>query len=205
MLFKNRTGAKRVKEQPGVKAPPGQFVTDKWPVMTFGGTPSIDLDTWRFDIFGLVDEEVSLSWEEFTSLPPITVDSEFHCVTQWSRLENTWEGVAFSEVLNLVQARPEAAYVMAHCYGGYTTNLALDALTDDDVLFAYKHDGAPLDAHHGGPLRLVVPKRYGWKSAKWVNGIELMARDKPGFWEQRGYHMEADPWREERFGSPSWR
>ena len=161
----------------------------------------IDLDTWRFDIFGLVDEEKSLNWEEFTSLPKVTIDAEFHCVTQWSRLENTWEGVSFSEVIRLVDPKPEATHVMAHCFGGYTTNLALDVLNDDDVLFAYNHDGAPLDLDHGGPLRLVVPKKYAWKSAKWVNGIELMDRDRPGFWEQRGYHMEADPWKEERFGS----
>ncbi len=202
MLFKKLTGIKKVKEQAGVTAPPGQYVTDKWPVMSFGGAPHIDLETWRFDIFGLVDEERSLNWEEFMDLPKVTVDSEFHCVTQWSRLENTWEGVSFSEVMKLVAAKSEATHVMAHCFGGYTTNLALDVLTDDDVLFAYNHDGRPIDRDHGGPLRLVVPKRYAWKSAKWVNGIEFMEKDKPGFWEQRGYHMEADPWREERFGSP---
>lgn len=202
MLFKKLTGTKAIKEQAGVSAPPGQYITDKWPVMSFGAAPKIDLGTWRFDIFGLVDDEKSLDWQEFMALPKITVDSEFHCVTQWSRLENTWEGVSFNEVMNLVTPKSEATHVMMHCFGGYTTNLALDALTDDDVLFAYNHDGNPLDRDHGGPLRLVVPKRYAWKSAKWVNGIEFMEKDKPGFWEQNGYHMEADPWREERFGSP---
>ena len=201
MLFKRLTGTKTIKKQEGVVAPPGQFVTEKWPVMTFDAPPRIDLETWRFDIFGLVDEEKSLNWEEFMSLPKVTIDSEFHCVTQWSRLENTWEGVSFSEVMGLVEPKPEASHAMVHCFGGYTTNLALDVLLDDDVLFAYNHDGAPLDRDHGGPLRLVVPKKYAWKSAKWVNGIELMDRDRPGFWEQRGYHMEADPWKEERFGS----
>ena len=183
----------------GRPVPPGQYATEKFPVLTFGGTPSIDLKTWRFKVFGLVEEEVELGWEEFVGLGKVTVDAEFHCVTQWSRLDNTWEGVPFTAVMAVVRPKPEATYVMAHSYGGYTTNVALDVLVDDDVLFAYRHDGAPLPADHGGPLRLVVPKRYGWKSAKWVNGLEFMAKDAPGFWEQRGYHMEADPVKEQRF------
>ena len=186
-------------DQEGLDVPPGQYVTKKFPVLSFGPTPRIDLDTWRFRLFGLVEEEVSLDWKQLTALDKVTVDAAFHCVTQWSRLENTWEGVAFSEVMKLVKPKPEARYVMVHCYGGYTSNLPLDALMDDDVLFAYRHDGEPLAPEHGGPLRLVVPKRYGWKSAKWVNALELMAEDAPGFWEVRGYNMNADPWREERF------
>ena len=182
-------------------APPGQFVTDRFPVLTFGPTPQISLDDWQFKIFGLVDEEITLDWKQFNDLPQVTLDAEFHCVTQWSKLQNTWEGILFTDVMKLVTPRPEAKYVMAHCYGGYTTNVALDVLADDDVLFAHSHDGAPLTAQHGGPMRLVVPKRYGWKSAKWVNGIEFMAEDEPGFWETRGYHMEGDPWKEERFWS----
>ena len=181
------------------KAPPGQYVTKKFPVLSFGPTPSIDLETWELRVFGLVEEEVTLSWTEFTGLEKVRVDAEFHCVTQWSRLENTWEGVSFNELMKLVSPKSEARYVMAHCYGGYTTNLALDVLQEDDVLLAYRHDGAPLPPEHGGPMRLVVPKRYGWKSAKWVNGLEFMAEDAPGFWEARGYHMEADPWKEQRF------
>ena len=180
-------------------APPGQYVTKKFPVLSFGPTPPIDLETWEFRVFGLVEEEVALSWTEFTALEKVTVDAEFHCVTQWSRMENTWEGVSFNELMKLVFPKPEARYVMAHCYAGYTTNLALDVLQEDDVLLAYRHDGAPLPREHGGPMRLVVPKRYGWKSAKWVNGLEFMAEDAPGFWEARGYHMEADPWKEQRF------
>ena len=190
----------RVKQdQTGLDVPPGQYVTEKFPVLTFGPTPRIDLDEWRFRIFGLVEREIVLDWEQFTGLEKATVDAEFHCVTQWSRLENTWEGVLFEDVMNLVTPKPEARFVMVHCYGGYTTNVALDALLDSDVLFAYRHDGAPLEPKHGGPMRLVVPKRYGWKSAKWVNGMEFMAEDAPGFWEQRGYHMEGDPWKEQRF------
>ena len=179
--------------------PPGQFVTDKFPVLTFGPTPRIDLATWQFRVSGLVDEELTLSWQEFNDLPQVTLDAEFHCVTQWSKLQNTWQGVLFTDLMDLVSPKQEAKFVMAHCYGGYTTNVALDVLLDDDVLFAHSHDGEPLTPQHGGPMRLVVPKRYGWKSAKWVNGIEFMAEDAPGFWEMRGYHMEGDPWKEDRF------
>ena len=182
-------------------APPGQFVTDRFPILTFGPTPRIGLDTWQFKIFGLVEDEITLDWQQFNDLPQVKLDAEFHCVTQWSKLQNTWEGILFTDVMKLVTPKPEAKYVMAHCYGGYSTNVALDVLLDDDVLFAHSHDGTPLTPEHGGPMRLVVPKRYGWKSAKWVNGIEFMAEDEPGFWEMRGYHMEGDPWKEERFWS----
>lgn len=199
-MLKKLGRTKTIKQdQTGLDVPPGQYVTDKFPVLTYGSTPRIDLAQWRFRVFGLVEQEVVLDWSQFASLPKTTVDAAFHCVTQWSRLENTWEGVAFSEVMKLVKPRSEAKYVMAHCYGGYTTNLALDVLLDDDVLFAYNHDGKPLPPEHGGPLRLVVPKRYGWKSAKWVNGLEFLAQDAPGFWEMRGYNMNGDPWKEERF------
>ena len=199
-MLKKLGRATKIKQQrDGAKAPPGQYVTEKFPVLTFGPTPKIDLDTWRFRVFGLVEDELELDWQQFFSLDKTTVDAEFHCVTQWSRLDNTWEGVAFNELIKLVNPKPQAKFVMVHCYGGYTTNLALDALQDSDVLFAHRHDGAPLPAEHGGPLRLVVPKRYGWKSAKWANGVELMAEDAPGFWEQRGYHMEGDPLKEQRF------
>ncbi|MCI0437821.1 MAG: sulfite oxidase-like oxidoreductase [Chloroflexi bacterium] len=199
MLKKIGRVARIKQNQEGLDVPPGQYVTEKFPVLTYGGTPKIDLAEWRFRVFGLVEEEKVWNWEEFLALGNVVLDAEFHCVTQWSRLENTWEGVPFKEVVKHVRPKPEAKYVMAHCYGGYTTNLALDVLVDDDVLFAYKHDGEPLAPDHGGPMRLVVPKRYGWKSAKWVNGLEFMEKDAPGFWEVRGYHMNGDPWKEERF------
>ena len=186
-------------DQEGLDVPPGQFVTEKFPVLTFGPTPQVDLETWRMRVFGLVEEEVTLDWDGLLSLGTRVVEAPFHCVTQWSRLENTWEGVPFSALMELAKPKPEAAYVMAHCYGGYTTNIALDVMMDDDVILAHRHDGEPLSPEHGGPLRLVVPKRYGWKSAKWLNGIELMAADAPGFWETRGYHMNGDPIKEERF------
>ena len=181
------------------RVPPGQFVTDKFPVLTYGPTPQIDLKEWRLQVSGLVEREVSLTWEQFLALPQTTVVADLHCVTQWSRLNNRWEGVPAREVLRLARPRPEGRYVMLHCYGGYTTNLPLDVLLGDDVLLAHRHDGQPLTPEHGWPLRLVVPQRYGWKSAKWVRGLEVMAEDEPGFWEQRGYNMNADPWKEERF------
>ena len=185
--------------QGNLELPPGQFETKKFPVLTFGPAPKIDLDTWQLSLFGLVEEEITLDWAQFTSLETVRVEAPFHCVTQWSRLQNVWEGPPFADVMKLTRPKPEARYVMAHCYGGYTTNLPLDVLMDDDVLLAYRHDGEPLALEHGGPLRLVVPKRYGWKSAKWVNGLEMMADDSPGFWEARGYHMNGEYWREERF------
>ena len=199
MLKKLGRLTKITQDEEDGRAPPGQYVTAKFPVLSFGSTPRIGLKDWRFKVFGLVEEEVTFDWDQFLSLGQITVDAEFHCVTQWSRLDNTWESVLFRNLVRVVKPKPAARYLMAHCYGGYTTNLALEVLNDSDVLFAHRHDGEPLAPEHGGPLRLVVPKRYGWKSAKWVNGLEFMENDAFGFWEQRGYHMEGDPWKEQRF------
>jgi len=182
------------------KLPPGQYLTEKFPVLTYGPVPDFDPKTWDFKIFGLVEQSVRFSYQEFMSLPKIKVVADFHCVTAWSRLDNEWEGVGIKEVMKGVKLKPEAKFVMAHCDGGYTTNLPLGAILDDDVLFAYKHDGKNLSPEHGWPLRLVVPKRYAWKSAKWVRGIEFMDRDRPGFWERYGYHNDGDPWKEERYG-----
>lgn len=186
-------------DQEGLKVPPGQYVTGRFPVLTYGSPPEIDLSEWRFRIFGLVEEETVFTLEEFMALPRVALTRDFHCVTQWSRLDNLWEGVAFRDVVRHVQVRPEAGYVMARCYGGYSTNLPLDVAMEEDVLLAHHQEGDPLKADHGGPLRLVVPSRYGWKSAKWVNSLEFMAQDAPGFWERMGYHMNGDPWKEERF------
>ena len=182
----------------GSRVPPGQFVSKKFPVLTYGSTPKVDLGTWQLRVFGLVEREVELDWEELTQLPWNISTADFHCVTQWSSLDNTWEGVSFASVAALAQPKPEGRYVMAHCYGGYTTNLPLD-LAMDEGLLAHKQNGQPLGEAHGWPLRLIIPSRYGWKSAKWINGIELIAEDAPGFWEQRGYNLNADPWKEERF------
>ncbi len=188
-----------IKKQEGVEAPPGQFVTDKFPVLTYGQTPVVETKDWKLQVFGLVYEEIELNWDDFMSMPQTTLTRDFHCVTQWSRLDNLWQGVQFREVMNWLRPKPEGSQVMAHCYGGYSTNLPLDVLMEEDVLFAHMHDGQPLERKHGGPMRLVVPSRYGWKSAKWVSGLEFMDEERPGFWEQLGYHRNGDPWKEERF------
>ena len=181
------------------RLPPGQVRTDKWPVLHYGSIPRIDLASWDFRVYGLVDQPVRWSWEEFRALPQVQVRSDIHCVTRWSRYDNTWQGVAFKEILARVTPKPEASFVIVHAEQDYTANLPLAELIQDDVLFAHSHDGEPLAPEHGWPLRLVVPHRYFWKSAKWVRGVEFVERDRPGFWERNGYHNDADPWTEERF------
>ena len=192
----------RVKTAPdqgyGERVPPGQFVTNKFPVLTYGPEPKIDIKTWRMRVFGLVGREMTLDWDQFAALPWQTVEADFHCVTQWSALDQTWEGVWLADLVELAGVSADSNFVMAHCFGGYSTNLPLDIALEEGLL-VHKQDGKPLGKSHGWPLRLVVPSLYGWKSAKWVNGIELMAEDAPGFWELRGYHNNGDPWKEERF------
>ena len=182
----------------GDRVPPGQFLSDKFPVLTHGSAPDIDMDLWSMKVFGLVEQELELNWNGFKGLDWEVVTSDFHCVTQWSSLDNTWEGVRFSTLVESARPLGNAAYVMAHCYGDYTTNIPLDVCLSEGFL-AHKRNGEELGKDHGGPLRLIIPSRYAWKSAKWVNGIELLAEDSPGFWEQRGYSNNADPWKEERF------
>jgi DMSO/TMAO reductase YedYZ molybdopterin-dependent catalytic subunit len=186
----------------GRRVPPGQSRTRKWPVLDASGPPSVDLAKWRFRVAGLVGKGVEWSWEEFEKLPRVRVFADFHCVTRWSRLGNLWEGVPTRELLRLAGgAAPEARYVMAYGYDrGWSTNLPLEHFLAEDALVATLHDGAPISAEHGGPARLIVPRLYAWKSAKWVAGIELVKDDRPGFWEANGYHMRGDPWLEERFG-----
>ena len=179
--------------------PPGQFITEKFPVLTFGKSPEIYLNNWEFTAYGLVNKQIKFNWSEFTNLKSTKITAQFHCVTQWSRLENTWEGIPFSTISEIIQPKPNARFAMVHCYGGYSTNLELSSMLESNVLLAYKHDNQPLTTQHGGPMRLVIPNRYGWKSAKWVKGIELMEQNAPGFWESRGYHMYGDPWKEQRF------
>ena len=181
------------------RLPPGQVRTDKWPVLHHGSVPGVDLKTWDFRVQGLVGQPVRWTHEQFRALPTVDVRSDIHCVTRWSRFDNTWHGVSFKEVLSRVAAKPEARFAVIHAEQGFTTNLSLAELIKDDVLFAWQHDGEDLAPEHGWPLRLVVPRRYFWKSAKWVRAVELTADDHPGFWERSGYHNEADPWREERF------
>ncbi|MBU7023950.1 MAG: sulfite oxidase-like oxidoreductase [Theionarchaea archaeon] len=181
------------------RVPPGQRVTERWPVLQYGSIYYIDVDDWTFTISGLVEQERVLRIEEVLSLPRVTVFSDIHCVTGWSKLNNVWEGVSTSVIKDLVTIRPEAQYVMVHAEKGFTTNLRLDDFFAEDVLFALKHDGRELTPEHGYPVRLVVPRLYFWKSAKWVTGVEFMAEDKRGFWESHGYHNRGDPWREERY------
>jgi DMSO/TMAO reductase YedYZ molybdopterin-dependent catalytic subunit len=184
------------------QVPPGQHVTEKWPVLHYGSIPRFNAATWDFRIFGLVEEQRTLTYEEFMALPRTARTCDIHCVTAWSRLGVTFEGVATRVVLDLVKVRPEAAFVMVHGEQGYETNLPLEYLQADDALFASRADGADLAPEHGWPLRLVVRRLYFWKSAKWVRGIELMATDRAGFWERNGYHLHGDPWKEERYSSP---
>lgn len=182
------------------RVPPGQHLVDGWPTLQYGGVRRLDASSWSFRIFGLVDEEKTLSFGEFMSLPMVKVFSDIHCVTSWSKLDNLWEGVSTKAIMGLVRVSPEARFVVVHAPGGFSTNLSLDDFLQDDVIFAVKHDGKVLDPDHGYPVRLVVPRLYFWKSAKWANGLEFVAEDRPGFWESHGYHNHGDPWTEERYG-----
>ncbi|HET8629833.1 MAG TPA: sulfite oxidase-like oxidoreductase [Thermomicrobiales bacterium] len=192
-------GRRRYPPEIEARIPPGQTLTEKWPVLSYGRTPRFDPATWGLRVFGLVEEERRWTYEEFRALSTTKVTADVHCVTTWSLLGSEWEGVAVKELLRHVRLKPEARYVMQHCDGGYTTNLPLDVFLGDDVLLCYRRDGEDLTPDHGWPLRLVVPSRYFWKSAKWVRGLEFMAEDRLGFWELYGYNNHADPWKEERF------
>jgi DMSO/TMAO reductase YedYZ molybdopterin-dependent catalytic subunit len=181
------------------RVPPGQRLVSRLPVLHYGSIPAFQEATWDFRLYGLVQEEISFTYQQILALPKLRVVTDIHCVTTWSMLDTIWEGVSAGVLLSYVSLLPEARYVMVHCDHGYTTNLPLEALLDDDVLFAYRYNDAPLPAQHGYPLRLVVPKRYFWKSAKWVRALEFMSHDRRGFWESRGYHNDGDPWKDERY------
>ncbi len=181
------------------RLPPGQYLTKKWPVLSYERTPQQLPPDWKLKVTGKVEHPLELTWEEFLALPRTTFTADIHCVTTWSRYDNTWEGVHIREILRRAKPLPSAKFVTAHSWTGYTTNLPLADLDDDDVMIALTHDGQDLEPEHGGPVRLLVPKLYFYKSAKWLDGLEFMERDRPGFWEQRGYHNHADPWTEERY------
>ncbi|HEY2217894.1 MAG TPA: sulfite oxidase-like oxidoreductase [Gaiellaceae bacterium] len=181
------------------RLPPGQYLTRKWPVLHAGGVPHTDLATWTFRVFGEVEEEVTLDWEQFSALPRTSNVQDIHCVTRWSRFDAEFEGVHWRELAPLVRPRPAARFVIAHAEQGFTSNVPLTFLEHDQALLATRADGEPLSSEHGGPLRLVVPGKYFWKSAKWLREIELSATDRLGFWERYGYHNDADPWQEERY------
>src|SRR5436309_2783250 len=188
-------------QDPAIAAriPAGQYRTEKFPVLHYGSVPKTDLRTWDFKVWGLVGSPFTLTWDQFKALPRKTVETDIHCVTRWSKLDTVWEGVAIQSILEAAQLRPEANHVLAHSEQGYTANLPLDVLNDDDVMLADTFNGEPLELEHGYPLRLLVPKRYFWKSAKWIRGLEFLDHDQLGFWERYGYNNDADPWKEERF------
>ena len=181
------------------RLPPGQSLTLKWPVLHYGSVPQFDPERWDFRVYGLVANPFRLNWNEFSKLPRVERVSDFHCVTRWSRFDNHWTGVSIRELLKRASPLPEAKFVLVHAEQGYTANLPLADLDRAEVLLATHHDGQPLAADHGGPLRLIVPHLYGWKSVKWVRSLEFLDRDQPGFWEQNGYHIYGDPWKEQRY------
>lgn len=182
------------------RLPPGQTLTKKWPVLHVGSIPTFNPATWDFNIHGLVKEPKRFTWPEFQALPTVQQVSDMHCVTRWSKFDSTFTGIPVAEVMKHVELLPTANYVMVEADPGYTANIPIAEFLADDVMFVLKYEGQPLAAEHGYPVRLLVPKLYLWKSAKWVRGLEFMAEDQPGFWEQYGYHNHGDPWLEERFG-----
>jgi DMSO/TMAO reductase YedYZ molybdopterin-dependent catalytic subunit len=181
------------------RVPPGQTLTDKFPVLSYGPTPRFNPEKWDFRVVGLIAAPLYFNYQQFRALPQTKMVADFHCVTTWSRLDNLWEGVVVKDLMTRVKLAPSVSHVVLHCDGGYTTNLPLEAFLDDDVILAHRHDGRDLEPDHGWPLRLVVPKLYAWKSAKWLRAIEFTDEDRRGFWEVRGYHNHADPWKEERY------
>lgn len=182
------------------RLPPGQRLVENWPVLDLGIQPDVPIADWRLTIDGTVENPVAWDWLAYMAQPQVEDVSDIHCVTQWSRYDNRWRGVSTRHVVELVRPRPETTDVILHGYDGYTTNVTLAAFADEDCLIAHSHDGKPLTREHGGPVRLVIPRYYFWKSAKWVKRIEFVAADRPGFWEVRGYHNVGDPWLEQRYG-----
>ena len=194
-MFTRGFGARRRESDPRI--PPGQYLTEDFPVLSAGPTPRIDLGEWRFTIRTEKGLDTTWTWDEFQALPIEDVHTDIHCVTRWSKLGTSWRGVSLDTLLESVDS--DVAYAMAQCYGGYTTNVPLADLLGGKAWIAFEFDGKPLDPEHGGPARLLVPHLYFWKSAKWIRALVLQKRDDPGFWEQNGYHLHGDPWTEERY------
>ncbi len=182
------------------RVPPGQRLTNGFPVLTYGDTPKVDISTWEFKVWGLAQEK-TFSWADFIALPQHDFTADFHCVTTWSKLDVKWRGVKVTDVMALVDLDPKAIHVMQHCYGGYTTNIALEDFLRDENFFAHTLFNQPLPAEHGGPMRLVVPHLYAWKSSKWIRGLEFLDSLALGFWERNGYHHRGEPWAEERYAT----
>jgi DMSO/TMAO reductase YedYZ molybdopterin-dependent catalytic subunit len=190
------------KQQP--RLPPGQFLTKRFPILTYGPTPEVDTEEWSLAVYGTgLEDKLEFTWDDFNALGQIEITRDFHCVTTWSRYDNAWAGVPVAAFWRKVAAAlavdADIGAVMLHCAGGYTTNLLLEDFLESENLFATHHDGAPLEAGHGGPIRFVCHHLYGWKSPKWITGVELLPADDRGFWEEHGYHIRGDPWREERY------
>jgi DMSO/TMAO reductase YedYZ molybdopterin-dependent catalytic subunit len=181
------------------KLPVGQEYAKNWPVLDLGIKPDVSLDDWRLRLDGAVERPVTLDWAAFQALPQLEDESDFHCVTTWSLMDSTWQGVQFATLAALAHPLDSATHVMCHAYDGYTTNVPLASALEDDVLLVYSWNGQPLPRDHGGPVRMITPRLYAWKGAKWINRIEFMAGDRPGFWEERGYSNTADPWRDDRY------
>jgi DMSO/TMAO reductase YedYZ molybdopterin-dependent catalytic subunit len=181
------------------RVPPGQYLTVKWPVLHYGPVPPFNPKTWEFRVFGNVENEIKLNWEEFQKLDQTLVQADMHCVTTWSRLDQKWEGIPFAKIIELAKPKSDTKFVIAHSEYGFTANTPLEFCMRDDCLIAIRANGEPLSAEHGSPARLVVPRLYAWKSAKWLRGIEFSDVDKPGFWERNGYHNTGDPWKEQRY------
>jgi DMSO/TMAO reductase YedYZ molybdopterin-dependent catalytic subunit len=192
-------GGGKLDDEQKRRVPPGQYVTEKWPVLHYGSVPQTDLVKWDFKVFGEVESPFTIRWDEFKLMPRKKVHTDIHCVTRWTKLDTDFEGVPIQHILELAQLKPTAKFVVAHCEQGYTTNMPLSVLDDDDVLLTDTFEGKPLEAEHGWPVRLFVPKRYFWKSAKWIRGLEFLTDDRLGFWERYGYNNSADPFKEERF------
>jgi DMSO/TMAO reductase YedYZ molybdopterin-dependent catalytic subunit len=182
------------------RLPPGQYLTEKWPVLHAGSVPHTDLATWDFRVWGEVENELTLDWKQFTALPTVEVTQDIHCVTRWSRFDTTFKGVPWSALKELAGQKQSARFAIAHAEQGFTANVPAASLEEEGAMLAYEADGEPLELEHGWPLRLVIPGKYFWKSAKWLRGIELTAADRPGFWERYGYHNDADPFQEQRYG-----
>ena len=200
-LFRSKVEEKlREQGYDPARLPPGQYLTEKWPVLHAGSIPRTALVTWDFRVYGEVAEPLTLSWDEFKALPSREITIDIHCVTRWSRFDTSFRGVHWSELAKLTRPKPSARFVVAHAEQGFTSNVPLEALEDENALLAYAAAGEPLEAEHGWPLRLVIPTKYFWKSAKWLRALELRAADQPGFWERYGYHNDADYWQEQRYG-----
>src|SRR5579884_2628546 len=200
-MFRSKAEAKvRDAGYDPARLPPGQYYTEKWPVLHAGTVPHVDVATWRLEVTGEVGEQLSLSYDRLRELPATEVTTDIHCVTRWSRFDASFKGVHWNELAKLCRPLPTGHFVIAHAEHGFTSNVPIAALRDDpNALIVYEADGEPLTEEHGGPVRLVIPSKYFWKSAKWLHGLELTASDRPGFWERYGYHNDADPWRAERY------